>query len=142
MEGAARAWCVSQLPVSLFSGGVTGRSDSARDACRRRWARTIMRARMRNPCCNCARCVTVYATDDPFKDVVVLFDGFLLSALLTPLLRAGLGGMQADPSAVAAKQLAAIDQSADLGERAISLGGHYSDVMWLAAIGVSASPSQ
>ena len=68
--------------------------EMARDASRPRWARTIIRARMRSPRCNCCRCPAVYATDDPFEDAVVLFDGLLLSVLLIPLLRVGLGGIE------------------------------------------------
>ena len=126
MGGAARASCTSQLTVSLFNVGIAGCSDADRAVSRRRWARTIMRARVRRPCFNCRRCSVVYADDD-ISDDMRAHIGFFLSVLLIPLLRAGLGGMQADLSAVAAKQLAAMYQSADLGERAVSLGRDYID---------------
>ncbi len=45
-----------------------------------------MRVRMRSV----SRRLTVCAAADPFEDVATLFDGFLLSAPLIPLLRVGL----------------------------------------------------
>ena len=88
-----------------------------------------MRAKMRSPCRNCARRSAVYATDDPFEDVVALFDGLFLSALLIPLLRSGIGEIADWFTAVAAGHPASMDQSGDLGERAVSLGRHYAPVV-------------
>ena len=99
-----------------------------------------MRARMRSPRCNCSRCPAEYATDDPFEDVVTLFDGLFLSALLIPLLRVGLDGVADWPlSAVDAGHAASLDQSADLAERALSLGRDYIEVMGLATLDASVS---
>ena len=159
-------------------------------ACRRRWARTIIRARMRNPCCICRRCSAVYAAAPLSAWGLRFVDEFRPLSLLIPLctihLPVGfrrrchprLPRVRASPvwsmrtpfgtsrvgvhsctclHAPGARMLSgtpacvtyahansgALDvQSGDLGERAVSLAGHYGDVMGMAPIGVSASPGQ
>ena len=61
---------------------------------------------MRSPRRSCARCLAVYVVGDPFEDVATLCDGLLLSVLLIPLLRVGLGGIAGWLSAVDAGYLA------------------------------------
>ena len=115
-------------PASLSNGGLV-RSSVTRANSPRRWARTIIRARMRSPRRNCARCSAVCAADVPLVDVGSHGDGFFLTDLLIPLLRVGLGGMQSHLSAVDAGLLAPLDQSVGLRERAVSLGGGYAKVV-------------
>ena len=96
METSALVPRAAQPPAHL-SGGTADRSDAARIASRRRWARTIILARMRSPCCIRSRCSPVYAAADPFEGVVTLLEGFLLLALFIPLLQPGLGGIASWP---------------------------------------------
>ena len=93
----------------------------------------IMRARMRSPWRICARCLDVYAADDPLGDVGSHV-GFFLLARLIPLLRVGLGGIADWPLRCRCWMSGAHeDQSEGLEERALFLGGDYIDVMGLAA---------
>ena len=112
---------MSDSSTILSSSGVSGDAETDGDASLRRWARAIIRARMRNPCRNCSCCPAVYATDDPFEDVVDALGGLFLSALLIPLPRVGLGGIADWLTAVATGYPVAIYQSAGLEERALSL---------------------
>ncbi len=84
--------------------------------------RMDMRVRMRSV----SRRFTVCAAVDPFEDVATLFDGFLLSAPLIPLLRVGLRRdcrLASPPLTPDFRR--ALSQSAGLKERAVSLGGEY-----------------
>ena len=87
-------------PPASPSEGASGDAEAFQYAPCLRWARTIMRARMRKPWRICFLCSAVYPGKVPLGDVGTHLVGFLLSALLIPLLRIGLGGMQADLSAV------------------------------------------
>ena len=100
---------------------------------RRRWARTIMRARMRSPRCIRSRCSAVYAVDDFFGELGLCMDVPSLPAFLIPLLQPGLGGIADWLTAVGCRTPTSIVQSAALEERALSLGRDYMHVMGLTA---------
>ena len=64
-EGLAD-WQIDQLPGLRSSGG----AGAAPDSCLCRWARAMIRARMRRPACICARCAAVRCGD--FRSEVCL----------------------------------------------------------------------
>ena len=127
IKDATLALRAAQPPVPR-SDGVSCGADAAWDASRRRWERTIIRARMRRPRRSVSRCSAEYAAADPLEDVVTLFEGLFLSALLIPLSMQVSAGLQTDLSAFAAGIPASMDQSADLEGRALSLRGDYTHV--------------
>ena len=82
----------SQAPVIRSGGGSSGAGAHSVVVSLRRWARTIIRARMRSPRRIRSRCSAVYATDDPVGDAGMLFDGLFRSVTRVMLLQVGVGG--------------------------------------------------
>ena len=109
-------------PVEHLSDGGLGCVSLAQDASRRRWARAIMRARMRSPRCIRSRCSSVYAVDDLLGEPGMQVDVFFLSVFLIPLLLAWRGGMEDSPLRRCLRISGFSDQSAGMENRALSLG--------------------